>query len=103
MVPRSDLTNPIEGSVYVYNTGTVILTQRFLASYSVGLDMRDFPFDTQARVSSAHAFALQHGVPMREARHESAGLALPSDARATIGGFNSFRAPLGVPVGALLP
>ena len=30
-----------------YNTGKVVVVQRFLASYAVNLDMRDFPFDTQ--------------------------------------------------------
>jgi hypothetical protein len=29
----------------------VVLTQRYLASYAMNLDMRDFPFDTQARGS----------------------------------------------------
>ena len=31
----------------MYNTGQVNVVQRFLASYAVNLDMRDFPFDTQ--------------------------------------------------------
>jgi hypothetical protein len=34
--------------VRAYNTGKVVVVQRFLASYAVNLDMRDFPFDTQA-------------------------------------------------------
>ena len=44
---RRDLTSPIEGVVRVYNTGRVQVVQRYLATYSVALDMRDFPFDTQ--------------------------------------------------------
>eukprot|EP00291_Cryptomonas_curvata_P009097 CAMPEP_0172190890 /NCGR_PEP_ID=MMETSP1050-20130122/23372_1 /TAXON_ID=233186 /ORGANISM="Cryptomonas curvata, Strain CCAP979/52" /LENGTH=835 /DNA_ID=CAMNT_0012865829 /DNA_START=620 /DNA_END=3127 /DNA_ORIENTATION=- len=44
---RRDLTNSIEGVVRTYNTGKVVVVQRFLASYAVNLDMRDFPFDTQ--------------------------------------------------------
>ncbi len=30
-----------------YNTGKVVVVQRFLAAYAMNLDMRDFPFDTQ--------------------------------------------------------
>jgi hypothetical protein len=44
---RRDLTNSIEGVVRVHNTGRVQVVQRYLATYSVSLDMRDFPFDTQ--------------------------------------------------------
>ena len=44
---RRDLTNSIEGVVRVYNTGRVQVVQRYLATYAVSLDMRDFPFDTQ--------------------------------------------------------
>lgn len=31
----------------VYNTGEVVLTQRYLAAFSVSLNMRDYPFDSQ--------------------------------------------------------
>ena len=48
-INRRDLTSPIEGVVYVYNTGVVVVIQRYIAAYSVALDIRDYPFDTQAR------------------------------------------------------
>ena len=48
-INRRDLTSPIEGVLYVYNTGAVTVIQRYIAAYSVALDIRDFPFDTQAR------------------------------------------------------
>lgn len=31
----------------IYNTGRVVLTQRYLAAYAVSLNMRDYPFDSQ--------------------------------------------------------
>ena len=34
--------------VRIYNTGRVVLTQRYLAAYSVTLNMRDYPFDSQS-------------------------------------------------------
>ena len=44
---RRDLTNPIDGVVRSYNTGRVEVVQRYLATYAMNLNMRDFPFDTQ--------------------------------------------------------
>ena len=44
---RRDLTNPIDGVVRAYNTGRVEVVQRYLASYAMNFNMRDFPFDTQ--------------------------------------------------------
>ena len=44
---RRDLTNPIEGVLTVTNKGQVTLIQRYIAAYSVSLNIRDFPFDTQ--------------------------------------------------------
>ncbi len=44
---RRDLTNPIDGVVRTYNTGRVEVVQRYLATYAMNLNMRDFPFDTQ--------------------------------------------------------
>ena len=44
---RRDLTNPIDGVVRTYNTGKVQIVQRYLATYAMNFNMRDFPFDTQ--------------------------------------------------------
>ena len=44
---RRDLTSPIDGVVRAYNTGQVQVVQRYLASYAMNFNMRDFPFDTQ--------------------------------------------------------
>ena len=44
---RRDLTNPIEGVLTVTNKGQVTLIQRYIAAYSVSLNIRDYPFDTQ--------------------------------------------------------
>ena len=44
---RRDLTNPIDGVVRAYNTGQVQVVQRYLATYAMNFNMRDFPFDTQ--------------------------------------------------------
>ena len=44
---RRDLTNPIESVLTVANTGYVTVIQRYIAAYSVSLNIRDFPFDTQ--------------------------------------------------------
>jgi hypothetical protein len=44
---RRDLTNPIDGVVRTYNTGKVQVVQRYLATYAMNFNMRDFPFDTQ--------------------------------------------------------
>jgi hypothetical protein len=44
---RRDLTNPIDGVVRSYNTGRVEVVQRYLSTYAMNLNMRDFPFDTQ--------------------------------------------------------
>ncbi len=40
---RRDTSNPIEGSVLIRNDGNVTVSQRYLAAYSVNLDIRDFP------------------------------------------------------------
>ena len=44
---RRDLTNPIDGVVRSYNTGRVEVVQRYLATYAMNFNMRDFPFDSQ--------------------------------------------------------
>jgi hypothetical protein len=46
-INRRDLTNPIESVLTVTNKGHVTVIQRYIAAYSVSLNIRDFPFDTQ--------------------------------------------------------
>jgi hypothetical protein len=48
-INRRDLTNPIESVLTVTNKGHVTVIQRYIAAYSVSLNIRDFPFDTQVR------------------------------------------------------
>jgi hypothetical protein len=42
-----DTSDSLEGVVRIYNTGSIVLTQRYLAAFSVNLNMRDYPFDSQ--------------------------------------------------------
>ena len=52
-----DTSSSIEGSVRVYNSGAVVsgYTQRFIASFAVNLNIRDYPFDVQVPHSDTTA------------------------------------------------
>ena len=69
---RRDLTNPIDGVVRSYNTGRVEVVQRYLASYAMNFNMRDFPFDTQALTFNLRSTTFNKSVvmfvPVRDTR-----------------------------------